>query len=628
MLTPLTDLVGQCGQTKVTIAKGTKKVPWHWDEVHQRAFDKVKSTIVQDVVLAYPDYSKPFDIYTDASATQLGAVITQNNRPLAFFSRKLSDTQKKYSVTEIELLAIVETLKEFKGMLWGQIIKVFTDHKNLIQDALGLTSDRVYRWRLIIEEYGPEIIYIKGINNTVADAISRLDFAPIAHSDLESDKKNWMNFAKCFCAVQSSQDQSKTEFTMDMNHVFANRSDEGDIYPLTVKEIAEEQLIDQVLQQQKVKLNYEETLIEDTYVLCKNGKLVIPKTLQRRAVQWYHHYLQHPGHTRLEETLRAAMYWKNLRKDVRLHVKTCKSCQVNKRKKQKFGKMPTKLVVNIPWEYLCVDLIGPYTIKGKDKSELDFMCLTMIDPATSWFEMVELPVEDIVPTTEKTKKAKEAYFDKSSLMVSNLVNKCWFCRYPRCRNIIFDNGSEFKLHFKRLCKEFGVKPKPTTIKNPQANAILERIHLVVMTMICTAEIDMADSVATSDIDTLLTNVSWAIRSTYHTVLKASPGAAIFGRDMLFDIPFIADWKKIGDFRQRQTDLNTMRENKKRTDFDYKVGDKILIVKEKGKLRKAESPKQKEPWTIKQVHTNGTIRVKRGNKTEQLNVQRVEPFYEK
>ena len=308
MLTPLTDLVGQCGQTKVTKAKGTKKVPWHWDEVHQRAFDKVKATIVQDVVLAYPDYSKPFDIYTDASATQLGAVITQNNRPLAFFSRKLSDTQKKYSVTEIELLAIVETLKEFKGMLWGQIITVFTDHKNLIQDALGLTSDRVYRWRLIIEEYGPEIIYIKGINNTVADAISRLDFSPIAHPDLESDKKNWMNFAKCFCAVQSSQKQSKKEFTMDMNHVFANRSDKGDIYPLTVKEIAEEQLIDQVLQQQKVKLNYEETLIEDTYVLCKNGKLVIPKTLQRRAVQWYHHYLQHPGHTHLEETLRAAMY--------------------------------------------------------------------------------------------------------------------------------------------------------------------------------------------------------------------------------------------------------------------------------------------------------------------------------
>jgi hypothetical protein len=88
MLAPLTDLVGECGQTKVTRAKGTKKVPWHWDEVHEKAFNAVKTTIAKDVVLAYPDYSKVFEVYTDASAAQLGSVITQSNRPLAFFSRK------------------------------------------------------------------------------------------------------------------------------------------------------------------------------------------------------------------------------------------------------------------------------------------------------------------------------------------------------------------------------------------------------------------------------------------------------------------------------------------------------------------------------------------------------------
>jgi hypothetical protein len=73
MLAPLTSLVGECGQTKVTKAKGTKKVPWHWDEVHQRALHHVKATIAKDVVLAYPDYSKVFEIYTDASSKQLGA---------------------------------------------------------------------------------------------------------------------------------------------------------------------------------------------------------------------------------------------------------------------------------------------------------------------------------------------------------------------------------------------------------------------------------------------------------------------------------------------------------------------------------------------------------------------------
>ncbi len=91
-------------------------------------------------------------------------------------------------MTKIELLDIVETPKEFKGMLWGQRLKVLTDHKNLIQEALGLTSDHVHRWSLLLEEFGPEIVHIKGIQNTVADAISRLDFNPV------QDKKGKLDY--------------------------------------------------------------------------------------------------------------------------------------------------------------------------------------------------------------------------------------------------------------------------------------------------------------------------------------------------------------------------------------------------------------------------------------------------
>jgi hypothetical protein len=86
MLAPLTSLAGECSQTKTTKAKGTKKVPWHWDEVHQRAFHHVKATIAKDEVLAYPDYSKVFEIYTDASSEQLGAVITQDSLSRLFQS--------------------------------------------------------------------------------------------------------------------------------------------------------------------------------------------------------------------------------------------------------------------------------------------------------------------------------------------------------------------------------------------------------------------------------------------------------------------------------------------------------------------------------------------------------------
>jgi hypothetical protein len=93
MLAPLTDLVGECGETKATKKNGTKKKPWKWESIHQQAFDNVKVTIAKEVVLANPDFTKPFEIYTDASTTQLGAVITQGNRPIAFFSRKLSKVQ-------------------------------------------------------------------------------------------------------------------------------------------------------------------------------------------------------------------------------------------------------------------------------------------------------------------------------------------------------------------------------------------------------------------------------------------------------------------------------------------------------------------------------------------------------
>ncbi len=134
------------------------------------------------------------------------------------------------------------------------------------------------------------------------------------------------------------------------------------------------------------------------------------------------------------------MYWKGMHTTIWRYVKTCKSCQVNKRHCLKQGHVPPKLVITTPWKALCVDLVGPYTLKDKDSSSIDFMCLTMIDPATSWFERVELPtVRVTVPKSGKGKKAtcldytKDAkIFDNTSTQISNLVYKYWFSRYPRC----------------------------------------------------------------------------------------------------------------------------------------------------------------------------------------------------
>jgi hypothetical protein len=94
--------------------------------------------------------------------------------------------------------------------------------------------------------------------------------------------------------------------------------------------------------------------------------------------------------------------------------------------------------------------------------------------------------------------------------------------------------------------------------------------------------------------------------------------------MLFNIPFLADWNKIGEHRQHQTDLNTIRKNCSRRDWDYKVGDKVLLQKDVI-LRKSESWYECDPWTITSVRMNGTIRVQRGTKSERLNIRRVITF---
>ena len=166
----------------------SKTVPWKWEAEQQEAFEKIKDVISKETLLAFPRFDIPFHVYTDASNKQLGAVIMQEGKPLAFYSRKLNHAQKKYTTGEQELLSIVETLKEFRNILLGQKVIVHTNHKNILYG--NLSSDRIIRWRLLLEEFGPEYHYVKGDTNVVADALSRLD-GPVEGADL----------AHCMCTL-------------------------------------------------------------------------------------------------------------------------------------------------------------------------------------------------------------------------------------------------------------------------------------------------------------------------------------------------------------------------------------------------------------------------------------------
>ena len=131
-----------------------------------------KKLVSRETLLSSPIFNEPFVIHTDASKLQLGTVISQDDKPIiAFYSRKLNSAQVNYTTTERKLLSIVEILEEFQNILLGQQIKVYIDHKNLTYKTF--CTEPVMRWRLILEEYGPKLIYIQGSKNIAVDVLSR-----------------------------------------------------------------------------------------------------------------------------------------------------------------------------------------------------------------------------------------------------------------------------------------------------------------------------------------------------------------------------------------------------------------------------------------------------------------------
>ena len=115
----------------------SKNVKWNWTKECTDAFEMAKRVVARETLLNFPDFTKKFHLYTDASDYQLGAVLMQENKPLAFYSRKLNQAQKNYTTGEQELLSIVETLKEFRNILLGQKLLVHTDHLNILYSKMA-----------------------------------------------------------------------------------------------------------------------------------------------------------------------------------------------------------------------------------------------------------------------------------------------------------------------------------------------------------------------------------------------------------------------------------------------------------------------------------------------------------
>ena len=561
----------------------SNKTKWSWGPQQEVAFQTAKKVIAREVMLAYPDFSKPFVIHTDASHYQLGAVISQNGKPIAFYSRKLNPAQTRYTTTERELLSIVETLKKYRNILLGHQIEVFTDHKNLVYKTFN--TERVMRWRLIIEEFGPKLTYIKGENNVVADALSRMRL--------------------------SEKDFSQEAFAGD-----ANTGDLPKEFPLSYRVLAREQESDQKLQARltnsKEKHLYKKKTFrfsDKSYVLVtRDDKIVVPRSMEKRVTEWYHEHLLHPGEKRLELTLRQHFTFIGLGPLCTRVCKACNVCRSLKSSFKKYGKLPPKNPELIPWHTLCIDLIGPYYFGEKEK-QATLHAMTMIDPATGWFEIVPIP----------TKRAD---------YIANLLEQTWLTRYPWPTEVRMDKGKEFAGEVaKALKNQYSIDRKIITTRNPQSNAIIERIHKVVADMIRTRDIR-----GISDLDKdfpwmgVVSAVRHAVRSLVHTTTRATPTQLVFGRDALLNISFVADWQYIKERKQHRILQNNKAENAKRREHTYHPGDEVMVKADPH--RKLEGERFEGPYTVAQVFDNGTVQLSRattgGAVLQTWNIRNVKP----
>jgi RNase H-like domain found in reverse transcriptase len=201
-----------------------------------------------------------------------GGVISQKNKPPSFYFHKLNQAQLNYSTIEQELLSIVEILREFCDILLGHKIVIFTDHKNV--SFSNFTSSRVLCWRLKIEEFGPTIKYVKGSNNTVANALSGLSFFTLYSTE------------ELLAAVQY---------------------DPPDDFPASFSIISKYQKEKHELQSSLAKHpeKYESRVVHKSTIIfqANSERIVISKGLQLQIIKFYHDNLKHPGVTRTLLTL-------------------------------------------------------------------------------------------------------------------------------------------------------------------------------------------------------------------------------------------------------------------------------------------------------------------------------------
>ena len=362
---------------------------------------------------------------TDASNVAIAGALHQvtdnGNRPIAFFSKRLSSTQRSYSAFDKELLAGYLSVLHFKYLIEGRTVYLFTDHKPLVSAFYSRTpakSDRQQRQLAIISEYIAGIEHVKGCDNVVADTLSR------PASDIN--------------AIQ--------------------------IEPFDLSQLAEMQQNDDEIDQYRDRLK-SYPLPCGTEILCDNSTMFprpyVPADL-RLSIFSHLHSMSHPGVKATTRLITSRYFWPFMKKDIKTKVNECMTCQSAKIHRHTKSNIEHPIFPDTDrFQTVHIDIVGPLPpckpTNSKFSSDFQYI-VTLIDRATRWFECI--PVADISAET-----------------VAQALLSGWISRFGVPLFLITDQGRQFESAiFKELSKIVGFHRLRTSPYHPQTNGMLERFH--------------------------------------------------------------------------------------------------------------------------------------------------------
>lgn len=456
------------------------------------SFNRLKEALTSPPVLAQPDFRKKFSLQCDASSLGIGAVLFQidkdgNENPICFYSAKLTTSEKNYSVTERECLAVVKAVKRFRPYIEGYEFDIITDHSSLkwLMNTKDL-SGRLARWSLKLQPFNFNILHRKGKYNTVPDSLSRQ-----FHVDsLVLDELEMLEV--CSFSLDFSDPSFSSEEYLDLKaYVKDNQAQLPDI-------------------QESEGLLYKRTnhATGDDLADIHTWKMWIPSALRNDLIKAAHDppNKAHGGAAKTLYRLRERFYWPYMALDVQNFTKTCETCQTIKSPNTVL-KPPLGgcFEVQRPFQHLFVDFLGPYprTKKGNTKMFI------VLDQLTKF-----ILLEPIRSSTNST-------------VISFLKDRV-FTVFGYPESLLSDNGSEFvSKNFQTFLESCGVKFFPLAKYSPQGNSS-ERVNRSILEGIrCYIE-------SHDQWDENISEISSALRSAVHQTLHLSPYEALFGQPMVQD----------------------------------------------------------------------------------------------